>query len=798
MHLSLNRNSATSVNMPASISQIVLRALLFAAACLGLLGGSISWAQITPNYATETEPESEGIELLQTDPYDLVRFKSSAGGGWAKVELLPLPGRQFPARPTGSLAMTVRGLPGKTYEAKWADIESIEFWEERLQREYEKRKQGADFSGAYPFLAILYRDNPGAEAVEEMRREYLLLNAQDDFKGGDLKRTLAMLEELRRISPNYKTETVLAAIGRITDTLMQRMMDADQLEAAQKLLARLEQDYDDSQVSSIRRWNSKFLGMAESKREEALAARDAKRWRDARKLALDSLYLYPRIPGGEALVKEIDRAYPLVNVGVLQAATELDPTRIDNWPARRTGRLMYRSLFEMSDAGPEGGEYDFLFGDFNQTPDRMELQLELHPERLSGPLANVDSFLLGDRLTAMTQRDASSYIPAWAATLNRLSVPGPRNLGVYLRHPHVLPHSLLRVKVDGSWAGLPEGSPTGDYFPAPDNNEEGIRRFLLKDQASDQGMRPREVVEIQQDDASDAVTALLRGELDVLDHLFPADAQRLASRPEIRVGNYPLPTVHMLIPVSEHPYLADRTFRRAIAYGISREEILKTELLGNAEVPGCRVVSGPFPAGTSQDDPLAYAYDERIVPRTYQPRVASLLKTMSVEQLKLKAKKDKEELAELTPIRLGYPKGDLPRIACQAIAQQLNMVEIPVELVELPEGVARPSDDSCDLIYTVVALWEPVTDARRVLGPDGLAGSRDQLVGLGLRRLERAKNWREVRTRLFDLHFIAHNELPVIPLWQLVDSYAFRTELGGMGADVVSLYQNVDRWRLNR
>ncbi len=78
----------------------------------------------------------------------------------------------------------------------------------------------------------------------------------------------------------------------------------------------------------------------------------------------------------------------------------------------------------------------------------------------------------------------------------------------------------------------------------------------------------------------------------------------------------------------------------------------------------------------------------------------------------------------------------------------------------------------------------------------GLAGSEDQLVGLGLRRLEEAKNWKEVRDRLLDLHSIAHNELPVLPLWQLVDSYAYRRELQGVGSNIVSLYQNAENWRL--
>lgn len=757
---------------------------------------TVAQAQVTPNYAIDQEPEKEGIEILQSEPYDLVRFTRDAGGGWAKVERFPF--RSMPNDPRGSLQMKVRGLPGTIYEATWKSIQTIEFWEDILARETRERLAAGDYSGAYPFLAILYRDNPGSKEVEEMRRDYLLQNAQADFKGGDHKRTLAMLEELRRIAPGYKRETVLRAISRVTDLMMTEMLENGELETAQRMLARLESEYDAEDVESIAKWNARFLADAEAKRRDAIAARDAGRWREAGRLAAESLYLYPKIPGGEDLLREINRTYPLVRVGVLQSATELDPTRIDNWPARRAGRLIYRSLFEMQDAGPEGGEYEFLFGDFVQSPDRMELQLQLHPERIKGPLGQVDAFRLADRLINMSQRDTDTYTPAWAASLNRLSVPGPRELGVFLRHPHVLPQSLLRTKVDGSWAGLPPGSPTGDYYLDDKNAEAGVQRFLLKKIEEDPGMRPREVLEIQQDDAAAAVSALLRGELDVLDHLFPSDADRLRGRPNIRIGQYPLPTVHMLIPVSDHPYLADARFRRALAYGIAREEILKGEILGQREIPGCRVISGPFPAGTEPDDPLGYAYDENIKPYAYQPRLAFLHKTMAVEQFKADARKNEEEPPELTPIRLGYPNGDLARIACTAIAQQLQMLEIPVELVELPTGVTRPTDDSCDLVYTVVAVWEPVTDARRVLGPEGLAGSFDQNVGSGLRRLERAKNWRELRERLFALHDIAHTVLPVIPLWQLVDYYAYRTDLGGMGSDVVSLYQNIDRWRLNR
>lgn len=782
-----------------------LRQTAWASAIVGisLLVGSLldspsAMAQITANYGVEGEPEKEGIELLQREPYDLIRFTEKSGGGWAKVVPIDFPGRQVPRDQKGPLAVSVLGLPGKIYEAQWSDIEAIELWEDRLMKEAERLMAAGEFGDAYPYLSVLHRDSPGVAKVEEMRKDYLLKNAAAEYSNGDARKTLAILESLRAFAPDYRTDQVLKAISQITDRLMQSMQDAGRLQDAQKLLARLKEDYRPEEVESIPIWDAQFLKLAEEKRKEALAARDAVRWREARRLALDSYHLFPAIPGGRELVREIEQAYPLVNVGVLQSATVLDPTRIDNWPARRSGGLVYRSLFQMRDAGSEGGEYQFLFGDSSQSPDRLELNLEFRPERLAGPLTAITSFAVADRLTSLALRDSSDYRPAWAGAVDTMAVPGPKRLDIFLRRPHVLPQSLLQVKVDGSWVGLPENSPTGAYAPADDQYEEGVSRYLLAENLAGEGGRPREIAEVQQHDAADGVASLLRGDLDVLDHLFPADAARLRNVPEIRVEEYPLPTVHLLVPTSDHPYLKERTFRRALVYGINRQDILMGELLGNTSLPGCRVISGPFPSGVTKDDPLAYAYDETIGARTYQPRLAKLLATMTEQQLKSEAAKEKGTPPELTPLRIAHPQDDLARIACQAIKQQLTMLEIPVELVELPVGISQPEAGTSDLVYMTIALWEPITDARRVLGPEGLAHSQDQLIGLGLRRLESAKNWREVRERLFDLHSIVHHELPVIPLWQLVDSYAYRTNLSGVGSNIVSLYQNVDRWRLAR
>jgi hypothetical protein len=748
-------------------------------------------------YAQSGSPPDPGLGLLQEDPHDLLYFTEAAGGGWAKVHLLDFPGRQPPTDRTGALKLEVLGIEGKDFACKWSDIERIDLWETRLERETKDRIAKGDFVGAYPFLSVLIRDYPSRPGLRELRCEFLFQDAAARARKGEFESTLAMLEELRRFAPEYKQATVLRAISGVTDRLMQKLRDDGELDLAQQLLARLERDFQNERLESVGKWNIEFLKMAQAKQEEAKQARDAKDYRSARQLARESVYLKPDIPGGQELIREIDTIYPLVNVGVLQTATEMDPTRIDNWAARRSGRLIYRVLFEMQGAGPEGGEYEFIFGDLETSPDRMHFDLVLNTQSLTPPLDRVQGFFLADVLAARAQPNSTSYFSPWAAAVDTIALKGPQQVSFNLRRPHVLPVSLLQIPVDGSWFGGEPLSPTGDY--RRDADEGDTVRFVLSGPPKTP-TQPREIVEIRSPSATDGVNLLLQGRVDVLDQLFPADAVRLSKSKRIKVANYPLPTVHLLVPCSDHPFVAERTFRRALLYGINRQDILSGELLEGLESEGCRVLSGPFPAGITLNDPLGYAYDQSILPRPYEPPLAKLLIAMNANQMKSQAERQKETMPEMTPIRLAFPPDNLSRVACEAIRSQWQLLGLEVNLVELPIGrtFPEPDEDLADIVYVSAAVWEPVLDARRILGPEGLAASEDQLVGLGLRRLEEAKNWREVRDRLLDLHAIAHHELPVLPLWQMVDSYAYRRELVGVGSEIVSLYQNAGNWRLGQ
>lgn len=748
-------------------------------------------------YAETGKPDAPGLELLQEEPHDLVFFTTEAGGGWAKVRPLPFPGRKLPNEREGQLVIEVLSLEGKKFSVVWKDIEFIDLWETRLERETKQRIEKEDFVGAYPFLSILLRDFPSRPGLRQLRIDFLWKDAITRAKKGELSQTITMLEELRRFAPEYKPETVRRAMSGMADKLMAQLLDQGKLELAQNLLARLEEENGTDGLEAISKWKSNFLADAKYRMRKADQALEDRDFRAARRLSREAVNLAPDLAGAAELVTKINRIYPLVNVGVLQAAKVLDPIRIDNWAARRAGRLVYRTVFEIQGPGPRGGEYDFIFGDVEITPDQQNFDLILKPDEVPPPLDQIRADFLTDVMAARAQRTSDGYFAPWAAAVSGIAIENPKRISFNLRRPNVLPICLLQIPVDGGWFGDDPGSPTGDYRLDVQTDDEV--RFILRDQPRT-ATQPREIVERRLSSGSEGVDLLVQGEIDVCDQLFPADAKRLERVDGIKVASYPLPTVHMLVPCSDHAFLNDRTFRRALTYGIDRQDILRGELLGGREFKGCQVISGPFPAGVDQSDSLGYAYNYDIPPRPYEPPLAKLLIELAKNQMQAIAKRKKEEPAKLEPIRLAFPDDNLSRVACEAIRTQWELLGLEIKLVPLPLGETFPdkAENLADVVYVSAAVWEPVIDARRILGPEGLAASDDQLIGLGLRRLEGAINWKEVHERLLDLHDIAHNELPIIPLWQMVESYAYRSDLFGVGQDIVALYQNADQWNIEQ
>jgi hypothetical protein len=196
-------------------------------------------------------------------------------------------------------------------------------------------------------------------------------------------------------------------------------------------------------------------------------------------------------------------------------------------------------------------------------------------------------------------------------------------------------------------------------------------------------------------------------------------------------------------------------------------------VVGRQKPDGLRGHQRPVPSRRS--DPIRYGYSNRIAPRPYEPRLAAVLSTVAWAAVHNPTGKKEDaptELPEMPELTVAHPVDPIAR------------------LDQLLTGKVE-----ADLRYAEIAVWEPLTDARRLLGPGGLAGGlQSPYLQTALRRLDDAGNWNEVRSRLAEVHDIAHHELPMIPLWQTVNYFAYRETLPGIGQSPVLLYQNIHDW----
>ncbi|MGN6547035.1 MAG: ABC transporter substrate-binding protein [Aureliella sp.] len=741
--------------------------------------------------AAGSEPADEEVPLIDTPPFDVIVLTAEAGG--QRVKVAPVENRDVSQRPSDSTKLQVVLLshPDRVYQIAWRDIAKLELYEQMVYDEAVIKLAERDFIGAFMNLSFLMRNYPKTPNLEKLRRDFLYQSAAAAFAESktDFNRyfqTMSTLEELRDSAPEYLESSVTAGLSRVTDTLMRYYKDKGDLASAKKMLERLEAAYGDS-LPSVKTWKGEFKQLAEARKQEAVALMNAGKFREARKAALDMVNISSEVEGGAELLAEIRRVHPMVRVGVMQRASELDPGSLFSWSARRAGSLVYRPVVKFLETGSEGGRYQFALGKMKLSDDHQRLMLTVDPKIP----ADIDAFGLTQVLASRATPGSPDYNASWAAIVRSLATPSPTQIVVQLKQPYVLPHALMQFTLPDTDAG-PTPLP-GPYKVGTVDGDESTYVLRDKPEPSEQ---PVEIVEVFYEDPKVAINDLLRGEIDVLDQLYPGDARRYDQAKQIKTGSFALPSVHMLVPVSDNPFLANDKFRRALMYATNRGEILAGELINSQDARDGQLISGPFPIGFGKNDPLNYAHDPSIAPIPYEPQLARLLLFMADKEVTAQSIKLTLAPPEKKPLRLAVPNFELARVGAQALIQQWSLVGVKAELVLLPEGQAFDESLNCDLVYVTATMWEPAVDIERLLGGNGPAKSNNPFIVQALTRLRGARSWREVRTALQELHRLVDYHLPVLPLWQITDRFAYSRQLQGLSSGSVSLYQDIAAWRL--
>ena len=776
---------------------------------------SLAWAVLVGVFFSATvwsqdEVEENLIERLEgTIPYDEITVKAEDDTVEViQLELLDIPGRGTPELKTnGKLEIRLLGNPDDVYEVFWRDITKIRLYEDIMIDEINGYIDSLKFDEAFDYLLFLRSEYSNLPGTQEVLARYQYSQGADWLKKGRNLEALSLLESLYENFPEFVfdggPDNAKTKLNEAAQAVLKDYLDAQKIVLARRFSQRLIKTHGVSAVPAALDTLRTLRDIATGKRDEARRLLDEGKLREAQKAVREMIEIFPQVSGGREIAVEAIRKYPLVTVGTIYPSLEDDRSRMDNWAARRTGTLTRRMIMEYEGPGTDRGEYTTPFGDVKQGSDRKTIRIRINPLKLSED-NQIYGFHLAERLLKMAEPLDATYNAQWASIFERVEVTGVFDVVVHLQRPHVLPEAMLQVFLDASIARDSEEAQDGPFIPEPPG-EEGVRYVTNpKDPfpvTSDDPnfIPPSEVLEIQFEEQKDLIKALRKGDVDVVDRLSPVTAIQLSEEPgsTIKVVPYALPTIHMLVPNYDEPYMKNDLFRRAILYGIMREATLNELILKNRRIPGCQVVSGPFSPGMGVDDPLSYAYNRDMVPRPYAPHLAVVLTKLAEQRLQEQAEKKEEEPPPIPELVIGYPAEDDARVACTAFKFQLEQLEVfKVKLVEFEKGQSIDTTGECNLTYMKVAMWEPIVDTSRLISPNGIAAITDDHVNRSVQWMERAIRWPEVRNRVRQVHRIAHEKAAVLPLWQLREYFAHREGITLGTESPVSLYHGIQRWQL--
>ena len=705
--------------------------------------------------------------LYLTTPYDEVTLDEDNGNVVLKVKLLNLPGRKVPdaAARTGDLEIELLDRPGEKYKIEWPAIAGVTLFEQMVLAEADQHVKAGRFDDAYPYFHFLETKYPQTAGLKEAIENFLWVQIGGAFKAARHEEALAMLVELHGRNPQRAGINI--AYERVTGELVKRHLAAENYVAVRGLLRNLAERYPDMRATAVAPYETQLQTKAAALLAEAKTLLAAGKRREAHQTCSRMLEVWPSISGGQELALSIHQQHPLVVVGVTSplAAVSLAPS--DDWAALRAGRLLGRPLAELAEAAP--GE------------DPAQLLIKLRPGiRGLAPSRDVAAHDLVRCLLARADPAHAAFDPAWADVLAGVAVQSGTDALVTFRQPQLHPQAWLALPLfSGGGADAVRLGP----YSIDGQSPEQVNFVRRSDYSLVGPQQPGEIVERTYRDTVAAIRALRRGEISVVDRVSPWDLPRLATGGEFAVAPYAVPRVHWLVPNPRRPLPGNRTFRRALVYGIDRPGILSRGLLDGQTLAGCEVLTGPFPRGP--------AYNAQVEDRPYDPGLAMALARLAADEVNAARQQRGEPALEASPkLVLAHQAEPIARVACQSIARQLRLLGLTIVVRELAASDA--AGDEVDLLYAEAQMAEPLIDAWRWLGPQGAAGDCSPAMLAALRDLQSAADDQQAQQKLQELHRLAAAELPVIPLWQLVDHLAWHKSVQGIGERPASLYDNVE------
>ena len=741
----------------------------------------------------------EDIEkpLLEGDPFDLIQMDAANKGVLIRIVAQPFVPKPLPAE--GDLVFEFFRDSESLLQAPYSSIAKYESFNDLLVEEANEFLDAKKYGLAFRNLLYVY-DHGGKndQRLVETLRTVLFQDAKQRFENKEFELALSIFEDLYQKQPNFRVpgikEDLVDIIIACYDGILKQKFEAGEYGAIRKTVEGLKVRYGSAAVSLTKGWDKRFDEKADGLLAQAEQLAKEGKGREAHVKARQAERISPGRNRTANVQEELMNEFPLIIVGVSETTDKPDPNKIDDWAARRVGRLTERTLVEITGLSDEGARYEVLNGTINRIDDvGLVYAIDIDPTMKKIGVPPLTAIELANRLLANANPKSETFDPTWQRILKTVELVSSTRVIITLQRPFVRPEALMQVAYPSSGKLDSDGKPipaqNGVYTLANKQNKFTTFEINPLYQIDKSQQHPVIIEQLFRTD-SDAVDALIKGEVDVVDRIPPADAARLKAIDNIDVRPYVVPTVHILIPKIRGDLAENYRFRSALSTAIDRQSIVVDIIGGGKKLDGCDPITGPFPLGGDDNDQISYGYDLRVKPLQFSEKLAMVLVKLAQNKPGLK------EEPKPPSIVLAHPTSSTARNCAEKIARDWNASGIKTTLRPLPNGVATPPDNQWDVLYAETFIEEPLIDAVRLFGNHGLTNDVSAPVEQSLRNVITSQTWQGASLALRNIHRQISVDLSVIPLFQVKEQYAFRDNVYNIGRNLIHLYQNVERWKI--
>ncbi len=558
----------------------------------------------------------------------------------------------------------------RDFQVKRSSLKKVEYFEDMLLEEADRLVMARDFARAFECCLRVKTRNPAWPGLDDHVNSVLFTEGRRALVDGEDERGLRLLRELLGRKREYPG--LLDQIAEAYGKRIERALRMGLYLRGRRVLHELEEVT--GELAAVRALRALFVARATERMKQGESAAAPERLDSL----TDALRIWPTLSGAEEQYIKTFQEVPTLDVGVTDVGSSLGPW-VHSRADARVIRLLYRPVLATDDQEARQGKRPAQLAAAVETSDLGRRWLiKLRPGRMwsdgSRPVSAID---VAHTLIERCDPHSPSYEARWADLLDRIEVRDEMRVELRLNHAPLKAGAWLLGPVGPAHGGIDGRIATsvkerilvtdgiyGCFRSAPDGLE-----LRWRDGSGEVRPRILRVREIPMPRGLAAVTALRRGDISMIDHVPPDQVASMAETPEIQVGRYTKPVVHVIALDGRNPALRSRALRRGLSYAIDRKGLLEDVVLKHPANDVNTPADGPFPKGSYADAP-------GVKPLGFNPMLARMLIVAAQKDIGLRS----------IHLTFEYPAIPECRGAVAKLAEAFRLIGVQVDPVEVPES----------------------------------------------------------------------------------------------------------------